>query len=317
MDRLRRALPLIAAACALMALVLCPDAAARSARGGLMLCAQMLVPALLPFFIVSGLLRLLGLPGALGRVCEPVTMRLFALPGAGASAMLMGLTGGYPLGAAAVADLTRDGLLERAEAERVLGFCNNSGPAFLIGAAGTGVFHDRKLGLILYLTHVLAAVVTGILLTPRSARRMPPQRVHVRVLTVGEALPQAVRGAIDATLTVCGFVVTFSVLTGMLDAGGVLGAVSEFLAREFETQPQFFRALLTGLLELGSGIGAMQGLAPTRANAALAAFLVGFGGVSVHCQTAAVLAGTGVGLRKHFCARVLHGMLAAMMMLAI
>lgn len=35
------------------------------------------------------------------------------------------------------------------------------------------------------------------------------------------------------------------------------------------------------------GIGAMQGLAATPQNLALCAFLIGWGGVSVHCQTAA------------------------------
>ena len=113
----------------------------------------------------------MGLPGLLGRIAEPVTMRLFGLSGAGASALLLGLTGGYPLGAAAVGDMTRDGLLTPEEAERVLPLCNNSGPAFLIGAAGTGVFHDRALGLQLYLTHILAALVLGVLLAPREIGR--------------------------------------------------------------------------------------------------------------------------------------------------
>ena len=296
MERIRRALPLTVAACALASLVLCPDAAAKSAQAGLRLCAEMLIPSLLPFFIVSGLLRLLGLPGVLGRVVEPVTARLFSLSGAGASALLLGLTGGYPLGAAAIASLTRDGHMTREEAERVLGFCNNSGPAFLIGAAGTGVFHDRKLGVLLYLTHVLAAVILGVLMTPRRAKRVSRERAQIKALSIGEALPQAVREAIDAMLTVCGFAVTFSVVTGLLDSIGVLGA---------------------GLLEVGSGIGAMQGLPATRQNAALVAFLIGFGGVSVHCQTAAVMAGTGVKRRKHFWGRVLHGLLSAMMMLVI
>ena len=317
MERLRRALPLSAAACALGLLVLCPASAAQSAKAGLQLCAEMLIPSLLPFFIVSGLLRLLGLPGVLGRVAEPVTARLFALSGAGASALLLGLTGGYPLGAAAIASLTRDGHMTPEEAERVLPFCNNSGPAFLIGAAGTGVFHDRKLGVLLYLTHVLAAVLLGILMTPRKPQRVVHERAQVKALSVGEALPQAVREAIDAMLTVCGFAVTFSIVVGFLDTLGVLGAAASLLAETFDGAPQFFRALLSGLLEIGSGIGAMQGLPATKQNAALAAFLIGFGGVSVHCQTAAVMAGTGVKRKKHLWGRVLHGLLAAMMMLVI
>ncbi|MBQ9044735.1 MAG: sporulation protein [Oscillospiraceae bacterium] len=317
MERFQRYLPLGAASCALLALVLCPDAAASSARSGLKLCAEMLVPSLLPFFIVSGLLRLAGLPGVLGRLVEPVTARLFGLSGAGASAMLLGLTGGYPLGAAAIGDLTRDGQLTPQEAERALGFCNNSGPAFLIGAAGTGVFHDRRLGLLLYATHVLAAITVGLLLTPRGKGAPSRERAAIRTLSIGEALPRAVRAALDATLTVCGFAVTFSVVTGLLDASGALGTATGVLAGTFAAAPQAMRALLTGLLELGSGIGAMQGLPATKENAALAAFLIGFGGVSVHCQTAAVTAGTGVRLKTHFFARVLHGIIAAGMMLVL
>ena len=317
MERLRRALPLLAAGTALLALVLCPETAAEGARDGLVLCAEMLVPSLLPFFIVSGLLRRMGLPGILGRMIEPAAVRRFSLSGAGATALLLGFTGGYPLGAKAIADLVRDGAMDTGEAERAVCFCNNTGPAFLIGAAGTGVFHDRRLGLLLYLTHLAAAWILGLLLAPRHPERVSRERAAVRTLSVGAALPDAVREAVDAMLTVCGFAVTFSVLTGLAQTAGLLGAVTAFLTGTFNAAPQFIRALLTGLLELGSGIGAMQGLAPTKKNTALAAFLIGFGGVSVHCQTAAMLAGTGVRLKKHFWARVLHGMLAALMMLAI
>lgn len=317
MERLRRAIPLTAGGAALLALLLCPDTAAESAREGLSLCAEMLVPSLFPFFIISGLLRRMGLPGVLGRMLEPLTARLFGLSGAGAAALLLGLTGGYPLGAKAVADLVRDGAMDTGEAERAVCFCNNTGPAFLVGAAGTGVFHDRKLGMLLYLTHIAAALILGLLLAPRHTERISRERTTVRSLSVGAALPDAVREAVDAMLTVCGFAVLFSVLTGLAESAGLLGTATAFLAGAFGTLPQFIRALLTGVLELGSGIGAMRGLPPTKQNAALAAFLIGFGGVSVHCQTAAMLAGTGVRLKKHFLARTLHGLLAAMMMLAL
>ena len=92
---------------ALGALLLCSQAALESARAGLALCAQMIVPSLLPFFILSSLLQQLGLPGILGRWLSPVTQKLFGIGGAGASALLLGVTGGYPLGADAVARLRR------------------------------------------------------------------------------------------------------------------------------------------------------------------------------------------------------------------
>ena len=40
------------------------------------------------------------------------------------------------MGAKAVAELYQQGLCSRQEAQRLLGFCNNSGPAFFIGVVG-------------------------------------------------------------------------------------------------------------------------------------------------------------------------------------
>lgn len=104
-QKIQKYMPLGSTLLALAALVLCSAQAMESARYGLMLCAQMIVPSLLPFFILSSLLRQLGLPGVLGRLLAPVTERLFGIGGAGASAFLLGVTGGYPLGAATVVQL--------------------------------------------------------------------------------------------------------------------------------------------------------------------------------------------------------------------
>lgn len=315
--RVKKIAPLCAALAALLALIAGAPAAAESARAALALCAQMIAPSLLPFFVVSSLLRQVGLPGALGRLLAPVTARLFGVSGAGASAFLLGVTGGYPLGAATVAQLYREGSLTRDEAERALAFCNNSGPAFLVGAAGTGVFRSAGLGLLLYGVHVAAAVLVGMLYAPRKPLPTPPRRAQIAVLGLGQALPAAVREAVGAVLTVCGFVVTFSVAVGLLDAAGILPAAAGALAARCGLELHFTRALLTGLLEIGAGLGAMQGLAATPENLALCAFLLGWGGLSVHCQTAATLAGTDLKGARHTAGRLLHGTLSALLVLLL
>jgi len=299
---------------ALGALLLCSQAALESARAGLALCAQMIVPSLLPFFILSSLLQQLGLPGILGRWLSPVTQKLFGIGGAGASALLLGVTGGYPLGADAVARLRRSGALTREQAERALAFCNNSGPAFLVGAAGVGVFHSAGYGLLLYGVHVLSAVIVGMLFAPRSGDFLPEDRSQIAAVSLSQALPEAVRSAVRAVLTVSGFVVTFSVMTGVLDASGLLPALVGTLSARLGLELHFARALCTGVLELGTGIGVMQGLMPTPGNLALAAFLIGWGGVSVHCQTAAVIAGTDIKSARHTVGRLLHGAISALCM---
>ena len=87
---------------------------------------------------MSALAGELGVPQRLARRLSAPMGRLFGLPGTGAAALLAGVLGGYPLGAAATSGLVERGALTPAEGARLLGFANNSGPAFLIGAAGAG-----------------------------------------------------------------------------------------------------------------------------------------------------------------------------------
>ena len=275
----------------------------------------MIVPSLLPFFILSSLLQQLGLPGILGRWLSPVTQQLFGIGGAGASALLLGVTGGYPLGADAVARLRRSGALTREQAERALAFCNNSGPAFLVGAAGVGVFHSAGYGLLLYGVHVLSAVLVGMLFAPRSGGFLPEERVadRGRVALAGAAGGRAQRRARGADgQRLRGHVQRRDRRARRLRPAA--GTGGHELAARLGLELHFARALCTGVLELGTGIGAMQGLAPTPANLALAAFLTGWGGVSVHCQTAAVIAGTDIKSARHTVGRLLHGAISALCM---
>ena len=292
-------------------LVALPGDAADGARKGLGICGGVIVPSLFPFLVFSGLFSALGLPEASVQLLQPLFRRARIDPHA-AVPLLLGLLGGYPVGASTLAALVRDGLLSREEAERLLPCCNNTGPAFIIGAAGSAVFGSAAVGLGLYLCHILAAV-TLLLLFGRSS--VPAETAPSHTLPrqdFADAFPVCVRTAAASTVNICAFVVFFSVLTALLSAAGVFSALTAAVALHFGTELQFARALITGLLELGSGIASMSGLAPEPRNLALCAFLLGFGGLSVHSQTLSILSGTKIRCARHFVGRILHGALSAL-----
>ena len=301
---------LLAAAAGFLLLVLLPGDAAEGARRGLSVCGGVIVPSLFPFLAVSGLSTALGLSQRLARLLGPLLSRLGISPYA-AAPMLLGLTGGYPVGASAVAELVRTGTVSPEDGSKMLPWCNNTGPAFLISAAGSAVFGSAKIGAGLYLCHVLAALTLALLSRcEKSAGAVSPAAAPE--LSFSQVFPDCIRAAAAATVNICAFVVFFSVLTALLTAVGVFSALSAGIALHLGTELQFAKALLTGLLELGSGIGAMAGLPPTLRNLALASFLIGFGGLSVHCQTLSVLSGTNVKCARHFIGRILHGALSAL-----
>ena len=123
-----------------------PEAAAAAAKSGLLLCGDLIIPSLFPFFILSTLTVSLGFSSLLGRLLEPMMQPLFHQSGAGASALVLGFIGGYPVGAKTVCTLYQEQLCSREQAQCLLAFCNNSGPAFIVGAAGIAVFQSAKIG---------------------------------------------------------------------------------------------------------------------------------------------------------------------------
>ena len=284
-------LPVAAAFALLLAL---PAAAAEGARAGLTLCAGVVVPSLLPFLILSGLAAALGLPALLAEKLAAV-WRLLRVPPVCAAPLLLGLLGGYPVGATALAALVKSGDLSPEEAARALPWCSNTGPGFIVGFAGAGVFGSVRVGLLLYLCHVLAALILAFFGGNRRAFA-PLSRPFSVESSLAEALPEAVRSAAMNMVCICAYVVFFSVLSCLLRAAGL-----------------HFSPLAAGILELSQGVAALRGMPASPCAAALCAFLLGFGGLSVHCQVLYAMAGTDVKCARHFAGRILHGLISALL----
>ena len=298
--KLRKLAPPGALLLCLLALLLFPQDAAQSARDALALCAQTVIPSLFPFFVLSSLLVSCGASALLSALLAPLMRPLFGLSGAGAAALALGLCGGYPVGARTAAELVESGALSREEGERLLIFCNNAGPGFLLGICGGAVFASPRAGAALYLIHAASALFTGILLT----RRLPPLSAPFsagaaprRSVSLSAALPAAVQGALAGILNVCAFVVFFTVCTRLL-----LRALPESFVFSLPC------ALLIGFFELTSGVTALP---PTRAGFLACAALLAWGGLSVHCQTAAVTAGSGIPMGRYLPAKAVQAALSA------
>lgn len=300
---------------ALAGLTLFPSEAAAAAVGGIELCLKTIIPSLFPFMAVGGLITELGLTARLSQALSPAMRRLFGVSGAGGGAFFLGLVGGYPLGAAAAAQLYKSGTIEKSEAERLLGFCDNTGPAFIIGVAGGAVFESPRVGLFLYAVHILCAVLTGMLLCWKDVSAVSPDVFRPTYKSLPVALTSSVKRAVSVCGAVCGFVVFFSVALGLLESSGILSAVVLSTARLTGLELRFLKSAAAGILELGAGIGSMKGLGVSALNLALCSFILGFGSLSVHAQAFSVIAEGGLSSARHLLGKLLHGGLSALVTL--
>ena len=260
----------------------------------------------------------LGLAGALGRLLEPLMERLFRVSGSCASAVALGFLGGYPVGARTAIELYRKGMCSKTEAQRLLAFCNNSGPAFILGVVGTGVFASSRAGLLLYLAHAAASVCVGLLFRfyrGEERRAAGRSRTQVEAKRFSAAFTGAVGSGLTSVLNICAFVVLFTVIIRLLVLSGVLpvlsGAVGLLLA-PLGVDQVWVQRLLTGLLEVSTGVSALAGEGALSGRLTLAAFLLGWAGLSVHCQVLSFLGGSGLSPRTYLVGKFLHGLLAAL-----
>ena len=215
---LREGLELLTLSAAACALLFFPETASAAVVRGLRQCGAAILPSLFPFFICANLITELSLTRIparlLGRLMRPV----FHLGGTSSAALVLGLVGGYPAGAQAVAQLYESGSISQEEAGRLLLFCNNAGPAFVTGVCGVCVLGSAKAGLLLYAVHVFCALLTGVLLRGPLPDAAPPA-AHTspeKAPGFAAAFITSVKRAGTAALQVCMFVVAFSVLS----AGG-------------------------------------------------------------------------------------------------
>ena len=299
------------------ALLCWPQAVSGGISRGLSICSTVVIPSLFPFLVLAGFVTRSGMGAAIGRRLERPTRGVFGLPGCCAAGILIGFVGGYPAGGVAVGELLRSGAITRREGRRMLLFCVNAGPAFIISTVGAGLLGSARFGAVLLAAHLLAALLLGLgmrVLTPlpRPVERKPvPTEAFLRP---SAALAGAVNAACRSMLYMCGFVVLFAALQALGDVTDLSRGLTRLIAWPLETAGADVRdldCLVPILTEVTSGCVAASTTGELRP--LLLGLALGWGGLSVHCQLTATLYEYNIMGRSFYLARLLHAALGGLL----
>lgn len=100
---------------------------------GLYQWATRMVPTLFPFMMISSIMIYSGIDTELGRMLNILLKKIYKYTSYGLYAVFMGFLCGFPMGAKVVSELFDSGKINKNEANSLLSFCNNIGPAYFIG----------------------------------------------------------------------------------------------------------------------------------------------------------------------------------------
>lgn len=294
-------------------IILFPQTVLISAKEGLLLWFNKVIPSLLPFLIGTGLLSSLGFCSFLGVLFSPLMRKLFKIRGEGAYALAIGMTSGCPLGAKTVCELRQNGVLNKNEAQRLLGFVNNSGPLFILGTAASSMLMCPKAGYVMLIIQYVSAFLTGIFLSffRNSSEHTPCDRASLGAAVsalvdyrqkhtepFGKILSDSIKSSVETILQIGGFIVLFSVLAKILS-----------LAVGIFTSSLYINGSLVGILEM-TNASAVFAKEKNAFSAVLMTAFISWGGLSIHAQSIAMISKTDLSPSLYVLSKLVHGIIA-------
>lgn len=276
----------------------------RSVAEGVSICLDILVPSLFVFLILSDLFVQTGILSHLLKPFGWICGKLFHLPTSLGAVLLMSLLCGYPVGARLIRNLVDQKQISPKMGTRLLCFCVNAGPAFLIGSVGIPIFGSLKLGVVLFCSHVTAFFVVGII-SGFQKEEVDSFSVTVKSPSFSEALVTSVKSATNAMVNICAFVLLFSGILGLLRQIGFFHLLESISTSFLPIPSGTVSALVTGILEVSNGVVLCKQV-PGAMSFFLTVVITAFGGLCVHMQIRAILSKTGVSMKPFYRYRILY-----------
>ena len=297
-------------------------------KSGISLWATSVVPSLFPFFVATELLMHTNIIYHIGNLLNVFMKPLFNIRGEGAFAFIMGIISGYPIGAKIATNFRKEGICTKEECERLLSFTNNSGPLFIIGSVGILLYRNTMIGLLLFITHLLASLSVGIIFRfwkktkPSDSYSSPSKSYtknenHASLSNLGEILSESIVSSIKSILVIGGFVVIFSSIISILKSSGITHIIEIIITPFFNfihLSPSFIEPLFTGLFEITNGISTISNIACKKLsiNILITAFLLGFGGISVLLQVLSITSKSDLSIKPYLYGKLLHAVIAVL-----
>lgn len=259
---------------------------------GMRIGALTVLPSTFPFMIISDLYCAYGYPERI-RLLGKYTKRVLHLPEKSVRALLLGNLAGFPIGAKIAAELYTGGGIDKENAEKLIAYSNNPSIPFVVACVGGTLFGDIKIGVFLLIIIYISTIITAIIYRGQRIDVQTPADISKHTFS----FVSSVKGAGFSSISILSFILTFYVLISVL---------------RLYIENEYILSLIASILELASAVALTSSLTlPITLKAALIAFALGFGGISVMMQTAIFTSPSSLSLLPYLKIKLTEGLLSA------
>ncbi len=260
---------------------------AEGIKKGMALCSDSVIPSLFIFTIICIFMVSAELLKN-NKIVDFISLIIFGTKGEIGAITLLSLVSGYPVGGALINELYLSRKINRESAQKMLCYCINAGPAFVIGIIGNKLYNSHEIGTIILISSLFSAIISARILNTKTSTLPSTLVTNGEVDYIGTFI-RAVNVSVKNMAAVCGWVLVSS---------AIIEVISKAKSLKF----------IGCLLEVTAGtVTAAQNY-----SIYFVAFLVGFGGISVHLQAMSAAKDILPSYPKIFLWKTLQGALTAL-----
>ena len=263
------------------------------------LCINNLFPSLFPFMILANILMEYGFIEIASEFFKPIMNKVFKANEKGAFVFILSIISGSPSNAKYLRELLDKKKINPYEAEKILLFTHFVNPLFIISTIGISFLHNKKLGIIILISHYLGNILTGILF--RNYHKYDYNH-KIDISNALNSLNQKRRNFIS--------ILTNSIISATNTLLLILGVITTCLVI---TTILNINPILNGFLEITQGL---KYISITDINISiklpLTTFFISFGGFSIHAQVYSILSNQNIKYLPYLIARIFHGAISSL-----
>ncbi len=308
-------------------IILFPSKIIISAKDGLLLWFNNVIPSLLPFIIGANILSMTGFINLIGITFEPLMQKLFGISGRCSFALIMGFISGYPMGAKITASLYENNKISLSDAQKLVMFTNNSGPLFILGTVAVSMLNSPSIGVLIITAHYLSAITIGLSLRNykkqifiKKTKTLTLNDTISKIkensknpLPIGTILSKSIKDSMETIVMIGGFIILFSVISKMLEITNFPALIAYVLnpvLNIFDISTDFIFPITTGILEITNGCKNLSNFTLDINIVAIITGIISWGGFSIHAQAIGFLSKTKIKLSLYFLSKLVQSILS-------
>ncbi|NEU03302.1 MULTISPECIES: sporulation integral membrane protein YlbJ [Clostridium] len=276
-------------------------------------------PSLFPFLILVNMIISCGGINIYSKILGNFICTPLHLPKNCSLALLVSVFCGYPLGARYATILYSEKFIDFKTYERLLNIASNGSPLFIVGAVGTSMLLNPKIGYLLLLSNMLSCIAMAFVLPNKikSNKNLYTNKIFTNVasnhsVNLGQSFMAAVEDAIKTSLSIGGFIVIFSVLIGIINDSVLFNTVVNKLSNISNIPLDVLKGISLGILELTNGCNIIaNGTLSLNNKLILISFLIGFSGISITSQVYSIISKFNVSIKKYLFLKLIQGAISA------